>query len=130
MCIRLLSFFLLSPGAGIAQTDDPAFAPLTAAYQALRSKDYDTAIEGFRQAIVLAPDRAALHQDLAYTFLKVGDTEAARDEFAVALRLEPGNDQTALEYGFLCYETKQPVTARRIFERLSKKGNATAQSAF
>src|SRR5215471_6603410 len=130
MWIRLLSFFLLSAGAGLAQTEDPAFAPLTAAYQALRAKDYDIAIEQFRQASAMAPDRPAVHQDLAYTLLKAGDTEAARDEFSEALRLEPGNDQIALEYAFLCYETKQPVIARRIFERLSRKGNSTAQAAF
>ncbi|HLH43499.1 MAG TPA: tetratricopeptide repeat protein [Bryobacteraceae bacterium] len=113
-----------------AQSDDPAFAPLAAAYQALRAKDYDAAIDGFRLAATLAPDRPAIREDLAYTLLKTGDTEAARDQFAEALRWEPANDQIALEYAFLCYETRKPVVARRIFERLSKAGNSTAAEAF
>jgi tetratricopeptide (TPR) repeat protein len=113
-----------------AQTDDPAFAPLTKAYQALWAKNYDAAIEGFQRAAALAPDRPAIRQDLAYTLLKVGDTDGARDQFAEALRLDPSNDQVALEYAFLCYETKQPVIARRIFERLAKAGNVTAREAF
>ncbi|HEY6342143.1 MAG TPA: tetratricopeptide repeat protein [Bryobacteraceae bacterium] len=113
-----------------ADPGDPALAPLTRAYEALRTKDYDAAIEGFRQALDLAPDRPAVREDLAYTLLKAGETAAARDQFAEALRLDGANDQIALEYAFLCYETKQPIVARRTFERLSKAGNATAAQAF
>ena len=116
--------------AAAAQTPDPAFAPLNAAYEALRAKDYDRAIYAFRQAIAVAPDRPSVREDMAYALLKTGETEAARDQFAEAVRLDPHNDQVALEYAFLCYETKQPVTARRIFERLSQAGNATAKEAF
>jgi Tfp pilus assembly protein PilF len=125
-----LAFCLLLGVAAAAQADDPALAPLTAAYQALRAKDYDSAIDAFRQAVALAPDRPAVREDFAYTLIKVGDTESARDQFAEALRLDSGNDQVSLEYAFLCYETKQPIVARRIFERLGKAGNATAQEAF
>ncbi len=113
-----------------AQALDPAFAPLNAAYQALRANDYDRAIYAFRQAIAIAPDRPAVRQDLAYTLLKTGDPEAARDQFAEAMRLDPHNEQIALEYAFLCYETKEPVTARRIFARLAEAGNLTAKEAF
>ncbi|HEY7338361.1 MAG TPA: tetratricopeptide repeat protein [Bryobacteraceae bacterium] len=113
-----------------AQASDPAFAPLTKAYEALRTKSYDAAIEAFYQAVALAPDRPAIREDLAYTLLKTGETEAARDQFAEAVRLDAKNDQIALEYAFLCYETKQPVIARRIFERLTEAGNSTAAEAF
>jgi Tfp pilus assembly protein PilF len=66
---------------------------------------------------------------LAYTLLKVGETAAARDQFAAAMRLDPGDDQVALEYAFLCYETHQEVAARRIFDRY-RKSSATAAQAF
>ena len=89
------------------QTADPAYAPLQKAFEALKLKDYQHAIEGFQQALSLAPDRPAIHTDLAYTLLKIGEAEAARDEFAEALRLNPADDHVALEYAFLCYETKQ-----------------------
>jgi Tfp pilus assembly protein PilF len=130
MGVRCLLLGFALPAFLAAQTDDPSFAPLTTAYQALRAKDYDAAIAGFREVVALAPDRPALREDLAYTLLKTGETEAARNQFAEALRLEPANDQIALEYAFLSYETKQPVIARRIFERLSKAGNSTAAEAF
>ncbi len=112
------------------QTADPAYASLEKAYAALRAKDYDVAIEQFRLSAGLAPERASIHKDLAYMLLKTGDTEEARDQFAEAMRLEPTDDHVALEYAFLCYETKQRVIARRVFDRIRKNGNATAAEAF
>jgi Tfp pilus assembly protein PilF len=103
---------------------------LDEAYSALRAKNYEEAIRGFEQAAKLDPARASIRKDLAYTLLKVGETEAARDRFAEAMALDPADDQVALEYAFLCYETKQPIIARRIFDRLRKSGNATASEAF
>ncbi|MGA3204602.1 MAG: tetratricopeptide repeat protein, partial [Bryobacteraceae bacterium] len=69
-------------------------------------------------------------KDLAYTLLKIGENEAARDQFAEAMRLDPRDDHVALEYAFLCYETKHQAVPRRIFDRIRKTGNATAAQAF
>jgi len=113
-----------------AQTPDPAYQPLQQAYDALRVQNYDKAVAGFRQAAALAPDRAAIRKDLAYALLKVGENEAARDQFAEAMRLDPADQHVALEYAFLCYETKQQVEARRVFDRIRKTGDATAEQAF
>ena len=60
--------------------------------------------------------------DLAYTLLKIGETTEARDQFAEAMRLDPGDDHVALEYAFLCYETKQQAIARRMFDRIRAQG--------
>ncbi len=116
--------------AALAQTPDPAYALLDRAYAALRAKNYEEAIRGFEQAQALAPERASIRKDLAYTLLKIGQTEAARDQFAEAMRLDPADDQVALEYAFLCYETKQQIIARRVFDRLRKSGNLTASDAY
>jgi Tfp pilus assembly protein PilF len=117
-----------------AQPADPAYRPLEQAYQSLREKNYDQAIAGFNQAVALAPERAAIRKDLAYTLLKVGENEAARDQFGEAMRIDPGDQHVALEYAFLCYETKQQAEARRIFDRVRKNGEEpfrdTAEQAF
>jgi Flp pilus assembly protein TadD len=113
-----------------AQTPDPAYRPLERAYQNLRDKNYDQAIANFDQAIVLSPQRASIRNDLAYALLKVGENEAARDQFGEAIRLDPSDRHVALEYAFLCYETKQQTEARRIFDRIRKTGDATAEQAF
>jgi len=114
----------------IAQAPDPAYEPLARAYEALRVRDYDTAIAGFLKGIEIAPGRPAVRKDLAYTYLKVGENELAREQFREAMRLAPGDDQVALEYAFLCYETKEQAQARRIFDRIRKTGNAVAEQAF
>jgi Flp pilus assembly protein TadD len=112
----------------MAQSPDPAYQPLERAYQALRDKNYDQAIAGFEQAIALAPDRASIRKDLAYTLLKVGENEGARYQFGEAMRLDPTDQHVALEYAFLCYETKQQALARRIFDRIRKTGDAASKS--
>lgn len=121
--------YLAACGMAFAQAD-PAYGPLTRAYDALRALDYDTAIASFRAGIAAAPDRPALRKDLAYAYLKVGENDLARAEFAEALRLDPADTQVALEYAFLCYEAKQQAEARRIFDRVRKTGNAVAEQAF
>jgi Tfp pilus assembly protein PilF len=116
--------FVLSAFVVLGQT------PLDQAYAALRVKNYEEAILAFELAATLAPGRASIRKDLAYTLLKVGETEAGRDQFFEAMQLEPADDQIALEYAFLCYETKQQVIARRVFDRLRKSGNPKAAEAF
>jgi tetratricopeptide (TPR) repeat protein len=113
-----------------AQTPDPAYDPLSRAYEALQARDYDTAIANFLRGIDLAPGRASIHKDLAYSYLKIGENELARDHFREAMRLEPNDLQVAMEYAFLCYETKEQAQARRIFDRIRRTGNAVAEKAF
>ena len=136
--MRLVIPFLLVCAVAFAQTSapspDPAYAPLSKAYEYLRNRDYDKAIAFFEKAIEAAPTRPSIRKDLAYTLLKVGESEAARDQFGEAMRLDHNDIHVALEYAFLCYETKKQVEARRIFDRIRKTGDpassATAEQAF
>jgi len=120
---------MLAPMA-FAQAPDPAYEPLARAYEQLRAHAYDDAIANFQKAIELAPKRASIHKDLAYTYLKVGENELAREQFRAAMELEPADAQVAMEFAFLAYETKLEAEARRIFDRIRKAGNPTAEQAF
>ena len=120
---------MLAPMA-FAQAPDPAYEPLTRAYQQLRDHAYDAAISNFQKALELAPKRASIHKDLAYTYLKVGENELAREQFRAAMEMEPADVQVAMEFAFLAYETKLQAEARRIFDRIRKTGNPTAEHAF
>jgi Flp pilus assembly protein TadD len=115
---------------GWSQTSSPD----EQAYQAIRAQDWDAAIVYLSVAIRAAPGRAALHKDLAYTYLKIGDTSNARSQFAEAMRLDPADLHVALEYAFLCHETGRTPEARRIFDRLRAAPDpairATAEQAF
>ena len=129
-----LWIFLFAASLACAQTPDPAYEPLNKAYEALRARDYDKAVALFLKAIQAAPSRPAIHKDLAYTYLKIGENTAARDQFREAMLLDPKDLHVALEYAFLCYETKQQAQARRVFDRVRKTGDpesrATAERAF
>src|SRR4249920_3589294 len=113
-----LPLFLAVAVVAVAQVPDP--------YAALRARDYETAIAAF----LASPATASIRKDLAYTYLKIGEPELARDQFHEAMRLDPADTNAALEYAFLCYETKQQAEARRVFDRLRKTGNPTAEQAF
>jgi tetratricopeptide (TPR) repeat protein len=129
-----LSLILLVSTLAYGQPADPAYQPLSKAYQYLQDKQYDEAIDFFLKGIEAAPDRPAIRKDLAYAYLKVGEPEAARDQFAAAMRLDPTDFHVALEYAFLCNDTKMRAEARRVFDRIRKTGDAasrtTAEEAF
>jgi Tfp pilus assembly protein PilF len=128
--LRKILITSLTCACALAQQPDAVYKSLERAYEAVRARDYDQAIAGFERAIAGAPSRADIRKDLAYTLLKIGENEAARDQFADALQLDPSDQHVALEYAFLCYETKQQAQARRIFDRIRKTGDATAEQAF
>jgi Tfp pilus assembly protein PilF len=110
--------------------DHAALGPLEQAYRSLQTRDYDLAVDFFRKAVEAAPARGSIRKDLAYTYLKIGRNEAARDQFAEAMRLDPQDHHVALEYAFLCHETGKTTEARRVFDRIRKTGDATAQQGF
>ena len=117
---------------GLAQQSGDA--ELNQAYRALAKKDYDTAIEDFRAGLAKQPNNAGAHKDLAYTLLKTGENADARDEFERALQINQRDETAALEYAFLAFETKKPIEARRMFDKLRHNGTpetrATAEQAF
>jgi tetratricopeptide (TPR) repeat protein len=127
--MRALILLALSALAA-AQPSDPAYPTLARAYESLRARDYDAAIGGFLRAIEAAPRRAAIRKDLAYAYLKIGENELASDQFRAAMALDPADVQVAMEYAFLCYESQRQAEARRIFDRLRRGGNTTAEQAF
>jgi tetratricopeptide (TPR) repeat protein len=98
-------------------------------YAALKTKDYDRAIEAFRRAVNLEPDRIEIRKELAYTLLKIGETEEARDEFGLIVKQAASDWHSALEYGYLCHETRQIQEARRTFDRVRRLGDGPSKAA-
>jgi tetratricopeptide (TPR) repeat protein len=129
--VRLTVLLVVAAGLTYAQS---AESELAQGYQALAAKDYDAATSLFRKALLAQPSNAAVHKDLAYTLLKTGDNAEARDEFAAAARLIPGDETASLEFAFLAFETGKPIEARRTFDRLRTHAGAatraTAEKAF
>ena len=128
--MRLPILFVVATVLVSAQPRDAAFQMLDRAYTALRARDYDVAVPAFLAAIQAAPGRADIRKDLAYTLLKIGEPALARDQFRAGMQLDPSDTAAALEYAFLCFETKQQAEARRVFDRLRRTGNTVAEQAF
>jgi tetratricopeptide (TPR) repeat protein len=134
MLTRFAPFCVLLAGVSSGYGQQPGGDELTKAYASLAHKDYDSAIQLFRKALANQPGNAGAHKDLAYTLLKAGENADARDEFESALKLNANDETAGLEYAFLCFETKKQIEARRMFDRLRKRGSAatraTAEQAF
>src|SRR5258708_10784494 len=128
--MRLLLIFAAAAMLASAQPRGASPPALDRAYTALRARNYDTAVAEFLAGLALAPDRADVRKDLAYTYLKIGEPILARDQFREAMHLDSADTQAALEYAFLCYESTQQAEARRVFDRLRHAGNQTAEQAF
>lgn len=131
--IERLFLLLVAGASAFGQAADSAYEPLSRAYEALRARSYEAAIENFRKALDLTPNRADIHKDLGYAYLKIGENELARDHFRNAMDMDPADSQVALEFAFLAYETKQQAEARRVFDRVRKTGvpsAAVAEKAF
>src|SRR5574341_373177 len=81
-----------------------------------------------------APRRAAVRKELGYAYLKVGETQSAREVFEQVLILEPQDFQAALELAFLCHETGQEARALELLHRVRRSGDTesrkTAEEAF
>ncbi|MBI3678968.1 MAG: tetratricopeptide repeat protein [Acidobacteria bacterium] len=103
--------------------------PANEGYEALKQKDYERAAAAFRRVLDAAPGRVDVRKQLAYTLLKMGETEAAREEFAGIVQQAPQDWHSALEYGYLCHETRQIAQARRVFEQVSRTGDADSRTA-
>ncbi len=94
----------------------------------------EQAASKFNEGLRERPDHPSARKDLAYTLLRLGETEAARDQFGLVAKSDSADWASALEYGFLCHETQQRAEARRMFDHVRSNGDgearATAEKAF
>src|SRR5258708_21936305 len=111
-----------------APQQDPAWAVLDRAYQQLRAKDYDQAIDNFHRALTLNPSRVTVFKDLAYALLKTGETEQAVEAFEAYHKAVPGDYQTIMELGYLYVQVKKEDQALDFFRTAMNSPDA-AQAA-
>lgn len=115
--------------AGILACYGWAESPADQGYAALKRKDYDEAVGAFRRAIAAGEASLAIRKELAYTLLKMGETEQGRDEFREIVARAPNDTHAQLEYAFLCSETGAVGEARRTFDRLRVSPDPAVKAA-
>jgi len=124
----LLAALAASPWVAMAQTT------LDDAYAELRAGRLESAVRLFEKGLKDSPDHQVARKDLGYALVRLGEPELARDQFREAMRRDPKDWIAALEYAFLCFETKQRAIARRVFDRVRREADGepqkTAEDAF
>ncbi len=61
----------------------------------------DTALDNYRQALVINPQEKGVYARIARAFFDKGDLEAAADNYRIALQSEAEDNTARLEYGYL-----------------------------
>ncbi|MBL8215864.1 MAG: tetratricopeptide repeat protein [Bryobacterales bacterium] len=114
---------------GILACQGWAESPADQGYAALKRKDYDEAASAFRRALATGETSLAIRKELAYTLLKMGETEQGRDVFREIVQRAPNDTHAQLEYAFLCSETGDVGEARRAFDRLRASSDPVVKAA-
>lgn len=91
---------------------------LDAAYAHQQASRLAEAREDFEQAIALDGADSVARLDYAYLLLRVGATEAGRDQLKLLYTRQPEDERLALEYAYLCYETGRRSESFEVFLRL------------
>jgi serine/threonine protein kinase/Flp pilus assembly protein TadD len=70
-----------------------------------------------QRALELDPDLAQAHSARGFTLWLMGRFEEAKVEFETAMRMDPGQTQTAYLYGRACFQRGELAQAARLFEK-------------
>jgi Flp pilus assembly protein TadD len=97
---------------------------LTQAYEALKRKDLEAAVAGFRLALEMDASRVRVHRDLGYALLRMGETEQAVSAFETYERVHPGDAGNQLELAYLYVQVKQEDRALALFRKLAEASDA------
>ena len=94
-------------------------APVLYQYAVLSSQlfDTDTAERIFKKVIGLNPENAQAHKDLGVIYLNKRLFDYAKDEFEIALNLEPDNFAIVLEYANFLYSINNYIEADKYYDK-------------
>ena len=70
-----------------------------------------------RKALELDPDLAQAHAARGFTLWLMDQFDEAKSEFETAMRLDPGQVQTAYLYGRACFQRGELAQAAKLFEK-------------
>src|SRR5690242_9787966 len=94
------------------------------AYQEFAAKDYQGAIQDFREALAEAPSNSQWRKDLGYADAAAGLPQEARKELEAVFRQHPEDLGVALELGYLSQQLREVNEAERYFNAAGKSLNS------
>ena len=89
------------------QAPDDVQALLNRAYQHLRDKEYEPAVELFQQAVSQDPAQVRAYRDLGFTYKKMGEAAKAAESFAAYAKARPDDFENLLDLGYAFAETQR-----------------------
>ena len=124
----LLAVITLVLGLGFTQA--PAFADLpdaksenlnlAAGRQAIKTKDFKSAVKSLTKAVQENPKDADAHTMLGYSYRKLGTFDKSLEHYQMALKID-ANHRSAQEYlGELYLDMNQPAAAEKQLQVLKK----------
>jgi tetratricopeptide (TPR) repeat protein len=84
----------------------------------VNEKDFDAALEAFRQALQLAPNSARTRNNLANIYVAQGKLDLAEKEFRTVLRAAPANRDANYNLGLVLLAEGAPAKAIPYFQRV------------
>ncbi len=84
---------------------------------AFDNKDYETAVRGYARASQLAPDNAAIYNDLGLTLFYLGRTDEALEKLNKGVGLDPALQRIWLTLGFVQFHAQHPQEARAALQK-------------
>ncbi len=120
---RLLLLLGMFTFSAVAEEAGPGHAHAAQAYQLVGAKELDAAAAAFHRALELEPANPAWRKDLAYVLLRTGDRDSARDQFERLWQENSKDESSALEYAYLCFETRREREAHLVFGDLRHSAN-------
>lgn len=108
---------------------DPARELVQAAEAAQQKGDLRTAIEDFRKAVELRPERTSVRLELASALLAAGQLDAALDEDTHILKADPANASAQINAASVYFRQGDINRARYLFELIHKAHPANVNAA-
>jgi len=121
----ILSFVLMVS----LQAPDDVQALLNRAYQHLRDKEYETAVELFQQAVSQDAALVRAYRDLGFTYKKMGEATKAAAAFEAYAKSRPDDFENLLDLGYAYAETQREPQALEMFRRVQASGSPQAEQA-
>jgi tetratricopeptide (TPR) repeat protein len=115
---RLLVAVVLLAGLLQGQTTSPEQA-LKEAMQRQQAGDFEGAIPGYKQFLVVHPQELAVHSNLGVIYAHLGRYDDAIDQYKQAADLDPNNGGVLLNLGLAYYKSGRVAEAIPTFMRAS-----------
>jgi tetratricopeptide (TPR) repeat protein len=107
----LLALLFAVPGAAAAQNAPDADRLLARAIELHQAGDIIGAIDSYKAALTIAPDRSDARSNLGAAYVRLGQFDDAIAEYKLALASEPTNTSIRLNLALAYYKSARPQLA-------------------